>query len=507
MGAYDTSNELIYNNRIYHVNDVIKLNNGALYYDADGPSHTSTDTSWLYRIDTIYPNKNIQLLIRYVSGSAYEQGNLSGFIKPEQISEGGAQYQSIYSFNANGGSGAPGAGTKTYGKVFVFPATKPTRTGYSFLGWRNDSAGGAKNFQPNEQFWGPDTNVEWKAQWQANTYTVTYNANGGSDAPTAQTKTHGVTLTLSTIKPTRAGYTFKQWNTASNGSGTGIAAGGAYTLENNRTLYAIWTANSYTLTVNPNGGTWNTSTSSQTFTQVMASTKTVSNPSKTGYTFAGWTVSGSGSVSGTAYTQGAGNCTLTAKWNINSYVLTVNPNNGSWNGSTANQNFTQNYNTTKSIANPTRTGYIFKGWSKSGSGSLSGTTYTYGAGAGTLTAQWERIVYTVTFDASANGGIPNSTRFVNHGDKLGTLPVPEKRYYKFVGWFTSVSGGDMVSFEQVITKNVTYYAQYKIDASASLVIGGQKKTVIAYVKKAGAWKKTLAMVKVDEGWKNSIGAL
>lgn len=74
-------------------------------------------------------------------------------------------------------------------------------------------------------------------------YTVSYNANGGSGAPSAQTKWHDTALTLSTTKPTRSGYTFSKWNTNSAGTGTSYSSGGSYTANAAATLYAVWTSN------------------------------------------------------------------------------------------------------------------------------------------------------------------------------------------------------------------------------------------------------------------------
>ena len=71
-------------------------------------------------------------------------------------------------------------------------------------------------------------------------YKVSYNANGGSGAPSAQTKWHGTALTLSSVKPTRAGYTFQGWGTASNDTTVDYAAGASYTANKAITLYAIW---------------------------------------------------------------------------------------------------------------------------------------------------------------------------------------------------------------------------------------------------------------------------
>lgn len=85
-------------------------------------------------------------------------------------------------------------------------------------------------------------------------YTITYNANGGSNAPTKQTKIHNQDITLSSNKPARTGYKFTGWNTKSNGSGTNYASGAKYTTNADLTLYAKWTANKYNVTYRGIGG-------------------------------------------------------------------------------------------------------------------------------------------------------------------------------------------------------------------------------------------------------------
>ncbi len=71
-------------------------------------------------------------------------------------------------------------------------------------------------------------------------YAVAYNANGGTGAPGNQTKWYGESLTLSTAKPTREGYTFKCWNTNAAGTGTNYNSGASYTANAAATLYAVW---------------------------------------------------------------------------------------------------------------------------------------------------------------------------------------------------------------------------------------------------------------------------
>ena len=72
-------------------------------------------------------------------------------------------------------------------------------------------------------------------------YTIVYNANGGSGAPGNQTKTYGKTLTLSTTKPTRTNYNFKGWGTSASATTVTYSPGGSYTANASATLYAIWT--------------------------------------------------------------------------------------------------------------------------------------------------------------------------------------------------------------------------------------------------------------------------
>lgn len=141
-------------------------------------------------------------------------------------------------YNANGGSGAPGKQTKTYGKTLKLSTTKPTRTGYTFQGW-GTSASGSVVYAAGANYTANASDTLY-AIWKANTYTVTYNANGGSGAPSNQTKTYGVTLKLSSTKPTRTNYNFLGWGTSAASTTVSYAPGANYTGNSAITLYAIW---------------------------------------------------------------------------------------------------------------------------------------------------------------------------------------------------------------------------------------------------------------------------
>lgn len=143
------------------------------------------------------------------------------------------------SYNANGGSGAPGSQTKYAGTDLTLSSTKPTRTGYTFSKWNTNSSGTGTNYDPGSPY-KMDAGATLYAQWIPNTYPVTYNNNGGTGAIASQTKTYGVNLKLSSTIPSRSLYNFVTWNTNASGSGTNYSPGANYTANAALTLYAIW---------------------------------------------------------------------------------------------------------------------------------------------------------------------------------------------------------------------------------------------------------------------------
>lgn len=175
-----------------------------------------------------------------------------------------AVYYSTIEYNANGGSGAPAAtrrvdtvyqstGAMAYEYVRVDYGV-PTRTGYNFINWKYTQydadryAVGGDQIQFQYSFNGYDQykTVTCYAQWQLQTYTISYNANGGTGAPSAQTKTYGTNLTLSSTVPTRTNYIFQGWATSSTGA-VQYQPGATFTTNTNTTLYAIWAVAAATL--------------------------------------------------------------------------------------------------------------------------------------------------------------------------------------------------------------------------------------------------------------------
>ena len=144
-------------------------------------------------------------------------------------------------YDYNGGSGTTTLSFVGDGSLVTLP-TPSARTGYTFNGWYTAASGGTFVGGAGISYTASST-LTLYAQWTADTYTVSYDANGGTGAPSSQTKTYNVTLTLSSTTPTRTGYTFTGWNTLSGGGGTSYSAGGSYTSNSALTLYAQWSLN------------------------------------------------------------------------------------------------------------------------------------------------------------------------------------------------------------------------------------------------------------------------
>lgn len=147
------------------------------------------------------------------------------------------------SYNANGGSGDIYTDYVQYKSAYTTRANWFKRTGHTFTGW-NEAANGSgtswTNYINKPWTWTYTKSITLFAQWKINTYTVSYNANGGSGAPGSQTKTFGQALTLSGTKPTRPNYTFKGWSPNKSAVSAEYTAGGSYYTDSSVTLYDVW---------------------------------------------------------------------------------------------------------------------------------------------------------------------------------------------------------------------------------------------------------------------------
>lgn len=331
-------------------------------------------------------------------------------------------------YNANNGSGAPSNQTKVQNVDVTLSTTAPTRSGYQFAGWNTNANGSGTSYAAGAVY-SENSNVTLYAQWKQ-VFTITYNANSGSGAPSDQSKVQGDTITLSTNKPTKTGNTFTGWNTSSDGSGTSYAVGATYSADSSITLYAQWKPNVVTIKFNINGGTLKSSSPyavdsngnvtrdgkplhTMNYNDTIISTGLPNynnsswlNIAKTGYTAvsnAEWKCL-SGNCIKSTYGQdnatykasdfcnlNSGDCTITlgVNWTPAKIKITLNANGGTvgtsaiWYYYGINTFYSNEACTTKitSITVPTRYGYTFNHYYGDGSsGGNNGERYIYSGG-------------------------------------------------------------------------------------------------------------------------------
>lgn len=146
-------------------------------------------------------------------------------------------------YNANGGTGAPSSQTKSKGIGIYLSSTKPTKSGYTFLGWSTSSTSTTVYYQPGD-YYDIDADLYLYAVWeqsQTSQYcTITFDANGGTGAPSNQQKVIGELTYIPYTKPTRSGYTFLGWSTSRYATSADYQPAQTYTPYGDMTLYAVW---------------------------------------------------------------------------------------------------------------------------------------------------------------------------------------------------------------------------------------------------------------------------
>ena len=382
----------------------------------------------------------------------------------------------VLTFNPNGGSVSPTSVSLAAGAQYGTLPT-PTRSGYTFNGWFTAASGGSQVFATTTMV---ASAVTIYAQWTVippTTYVLTFNPNGGSVSPTSISLAAGAQYgTLPT--PTRSGYTFNGWFTASS-SGSQVFA--TTTMAASAvTIYAQWTVippTLYVLTFNPNGGSVSPASVSLA---AGAAYGTLPTPTRSGYTWIGWYTAASGGTQVFATTtMAASNVTIYAQWALNppaEYLLTYDPNGGSvWPLSTALPAGAQ-YGT---LPVPTRDGYTFNGWFTAASGGTQVfETTVMPSSAVTIYAQWTATptptptpTYHVLTFAPNGGTVSPTSKTVATGDPLGELPTPVRSGYSFLGWFTDLSGGYLVTSTTTMgSVDVYLYAHWLLNPSPTTYV-------------------------------------
>ena len=323
------------------------------------------------------------------------------------------------------------------------------------------TAGDATLYVYNEQYNG-DKMTDYASNFvevpltvkAATTYTVTYNpgTNGTGTASTA-TKIEDLPLTLAGESFTRTGYTQTGWATVDGGEKV-YDLGAIYEENAPITLYPVWTANQYTVTLNSNGGGAVTpSTVTATYDQ---SLNNLPVPKRLRYVFSGWYDS---QIGGKQYVDGNGNstarydktenCTLYAIWSDAPLcTVTFNPNGGTLTGAATSSE--QQNAPIAQPADPTREGHNFTGWYKDPACTQRWDFDDWVTGDMTLYAGWRANSYTITFDTAGGSAIDPITQ--DYGTTINAPAAPTKTGYTFTGWDKTIPAtmpaGDMTIIAQ-----------------------------------------------------------
>ena len=324
------------------------------------------------------------------------------------------------SYDANGGTGAPGRQTKTYGVTLTLTTVIPTRRNYSFVGWSKDRNATSASYSAGGSYT-DNADVTLYAVWRyaPETYPIRYDANGGTSAPASQTKTYGVPLTLSAVKPTRTGYEFLGWSTDPTTMLTNYAPGERYTDEASITLYAVWryVPKTYTVSYDANGG--GNTPASQTKTEDVTLILTSTIPTRYGYTFRGWATSSSATSAtyqaGGSYTANE-SVTLYAVWEIKTYTVSFDANGGS--DAPNPQKKTHGQNLILTVAIPTRANHVFLGWATDS----TSKSVVYAPGA-TYTAEEDVTLYAVWQERNYDFSVSDLTVTPDEIEQYGKVTV------------------------------------------------------------------------------------
>ena len=386
-------------------------------------------------------------------------------------------------FDANTGTGTMADMTFKSGEEKALTANAFTKVGYTFGGWSNGDATYSDSQTVSNLATTEGAVVTLTAKWNPVTYTVIFNPNGGSIPTRAagdvtQTFTYDQKQALLDNPFVNQGYTFAGWNTAADGSGTSYDdKAEVQNLASEQgaeiTLYAQWTPIEYTITYNLDGGALAAGETNPGSYTIESDAITLKNPTKAGYTFAGWTGTGldAATTTVTIAKGSTGNREYTATWTPITYTVSFDAN-GHGTAPTAQ---TVNYGT-KAIkpTDLTASGYTFGGWYTEAACTNAYDFDTAVTGNITLYAKWTKVAapnpttYTVTYDAGKGSGSMDEDTVVS-GSQYTLLAnkfkAPSGKTFKC--W--KINGKEYDPGEKItVTSDVTVTAVWKTKSTDDL---------------------------------------
>ena len=358
-----------------------------------------------------------------------------------------------------------------------------SKTGYT-CSWNTSTDGNGTTYNAGDVTDKLNTQTLY-AVCKANTYTVSYNSNGGSGTMTNDTATYNSNFITKKNTFTKTGYTFNGWNEKADGTGTvwELTTSGVYesgkswkwTYTKNITLYAQWIPNTNTKYVvkhykqkldgtYPSEADDTDNLTGTTDSSVAPTVKDVKNNSN----YIGFTAPSVQTVTIAA----DGSTVVTYKYTRNKYTFTLGSTTGiTTTGSTASGSYY--YGSTITLKATANTGYIFTGWTSSNTNLVANqtnaiATFTMPAGNITMTPSAGYASYTVTYDATTNGGsTAKQTAITKYKSLVDLTKKAEKSGYKFVGWNTNKDATSALSSYEMPNHDVTLYAIYKKTLTAT----------------------------------------
>ena len=426
----------------------------------------------------------------YTFGGWYDNAELSGSAVTA-IPEGATgtktfwakwtqdDYTVSYSGNGSDGGMVPSDDTVYhYQNQVTVLSGEPTKTGYIFGGWSD----GTSTYNSGDTFDMPAHSVTLTAQWTAIEYAVTYsgNENDGGTVPNDDTVYHYEDeVTVLSDQPTKTGYTFNGWsdgtNTYNSGDKFDMPADDVM-------LTAQWAAIDYAVTYNGNENDGGVVPSDDTVYHYKDEVTVLTDePTKTGYTFSGWSYGTDIYEAGDKFDMPADDVMLTAQWTVIDYTVTYNGN-GSDGGIVPSDDTVYHYNDEVTVLTdePTKTGYTFSGWSDGTNTYNSGDKFNMPADDVMLTAQWTAIDYTVTYNGNgSNSAKAPKDNTVYHYEDIVTVLTgkPAKTGYTFGGWSDGTNTFNSGDTFNMPAGNVTLTAQWKKKRVTSVTINTSTVTL------------------------------
>ena len=348
-------------------------------------------------------------------------------------------------FNSNDGTSVESQNVNA-GEKLTEPTPAPTKEGFTFDGWYEDST-----FSKKFDFNTPITdNMTLYAKWIENKYTLTFDANGGTGSMTPKTDLTGEYTIPANEFTAPSGKQFKGWSLTTDGE---IVT--KVDMTENKTVYAIWEdipVVTYTVTFDVNGGT---SVASQNVNAGEKATEPIPAPTKEGFTFDGWYEDATLNTKFDFNTQIVSEITLYAKWIENKYTLTFDANGGS--GTMAPITDLTGEYTLPANGFTAPSGKQFKGWSLTTAGET--VTKVDMTENRTVYAIWEDIpvvTYTLTFNANGGSGTMAPIADLNGEYTLPANGFTAPSGKQFKGWSLTTAGEIVTKVD--MTENRTVYA-------------------------------------------------